>query len=160
MRYGASPGTITKELNVLKGFFSWATAHDLIPYNPAAKVKGPQVPAGRVRYLQPTNSTPFGRLPRLVRPIAGLAAFTGMRRGEILGIRWLDVDLNGGRVLLPQTKNGDGRVVYLNRLAGDCIRPQWHSKARPLDHVFPTVENFTADNVSSVRGHLQKAWAR
>jgi integrase len=30
----------------------------------------------------------------------------GMRRSEILGLRWLDVDLPNRRVLLPQTKNG------------------------------------------------------
>ena len=37
-----------------------------------------------------------------------------MRRGEILGLRWLDIDLAQGRVMLPQTKNGEGRIVYLN----------------------------------------------
>ena len=40
-----------------------------------------------------------------------------MRRSEILGLRWLDVDLNNVRLMLPQTKNGDGRIVYLNKLA-------------------------------------------
>jgi integrase len=49
-------------------------------------------------------------------PIA-LAAFTGMRRGELLGLRWMDVDLNGRRVYLRETKNGSLRVVPLNELA-------------------------------------------
>ena len=148
-RNEATPGTIAKELNVLKGFFTWAMTHDLIPYNPAAKVKGPQVPAGRLRYLQPTELRALlDSCPDWLRPIAGLAAFTGMRRGEILGIRWLDTDLNGARVILPQTKNGDGRVVYLNQLACDCIRSQWNPGVRSVDRIFPVTENFTADNVS------------
>src|SRR5436305_11310055 len=37
-----------------------------------------------------------------------------MRRGEILSLRWLDVDLSQNRLYLPQTKNGEGRIMYLN----------------------------------------------
>ena len=40
-----------------------------------------------------------------------------MRRGEILGLRWLDVDLANSTIWLRQTKNGEGRVVYLNATA-------------------------------------------
>jgi integrase len=49
-------------------------------------------------------------------PIA-LAAFIGMRRGELLGLRWMDVDLAGRRVYLRETKNGSLRVIPLNELA-------------------------------------------
>jgi len=49
-------------------------------------------------------------------PIA-LAALTGMRRGELLGLRWTDVDLEGRRVYLRETKNGSLRVLPLNNLA-------------------------------------------
>ena len=59
--------------------------------------------------------------PEWLRPIAGLAVATGMRRGEILGLRWLDMDFEGGRIMLPQTKNGDGRIVYLNTLAQQAL---------------------------------------
>jgi len=49
-------------------------------------------------------------------PIA-LAAFTGMRRGELLGLRWLDVDLPNRRLYLHETKNGSLRVLVLKELA-------------------------------------------
>ncbi len=42
---------------------------------------------------------------------AGVATTTGMRRSEIPGLRWLDVDVTHARIMLPQTKNGDGRIV-------------------------------------------------
>lgn len=45
-----------------------------------------------------------------------------MRRSEILGLRWLDVDLSNCRILLPQAKNGEGRIVYLNQSALAAIR--------------------------------------
>ena len=47
----------------------------------------------------------------------GLLAVTEC--GEVLpesGGR-LDIDRTGRRILLPQTKNGDGRIVYRNQLA-------------------------------------------
>jgi len=70
----------------------------------------------------------------------------GAGRGEVLGLRWVDVDRNGGRILLPQTKNGDGRVVYLNRLACqvlDCLRA-----GAPTDHIFPASDDVTPESVS------------
>jgi len=86
--------------------------------------------------------------PEWLRPIAGLAAFTAMRRGEVLNLRWLNVDLNGGRILLPQTKNGEARIVYLNELASQVVKSQWNDDVKPTDRVFPQVDNWTADNVS------------
>jgi integrase len=44
-----------------------------------------------------------------------------MRRSELLGLRWLDVDLVHNRVMLAQTKNGEGRIVYLNKTAAAAI---------------------------------------
>lgn len=69
------------------------------------------------------------------------AVSTGMRRSEILKLRWLDVDLNGRRLLLPQTKNGEGRIVYLNRLALQAIESLPVSeKTKPTDVLFPGLD--------------------
>jgi integrase len=70
--------------------------------------------------------------PLWLRPIIALAVTTGMRRSEILKLRWLDVDLRGCRVLLPQTKNGEGRTVYLNRLAIQAIESLPNSAEKKL----------------------------
>jgi integrase len=149
-RAGAvSPGSVVKELNVLKHLMGLAVEWELIPFNPALKIKAPRPPAGRVRYLQPTElRAVLAACPLWLRPIAGLAAFTAMRRGEVLTLRWLDVDLNGGRVLLPQTKNGDGRIVYLNALASDVLKSQLTETAKPTDRVFPLANDCTPDNIS------------
>lgn len=144
-----SPGSVVKELNVLKHILGLAVDWELIPVNPAMKVKAPSVPAGRVRYLQPTELRALlTECPDWLRPIAGLAAFTAMRRGEVLGLRWLDVDITGARILLPQTKNGDGRIVHLNKLACEVLQGQWRVNAKPTDRVFPLAGECTADNIS------------
>ncbi|MBV9572587.1 MAG: site-specific integrase, partial [Acidobacteriales bacterium] len=71
-----------------------------------------------------------------LRPIVILAVSTGMRRSEVLGLRWLDVDLLNGRILLPQTKNGDGRIVYLNRSAAATLSSAALNRRNATDPVF------------------------
>lgn len=143
-----SPASLTKELNVLKHMLSLAVEWELIPANPAHGVKSPKAPAGRVRYLQPGElRAVLEACPEWLRPIAGLAVSTGMRRGEVLGLRWLDVDFKGGRIMLPQTKNGDGRIVYLNALARQALASVESEKAAPTDFVFAG-EPVTPENVS------------
>jgi integrase len=142
-----SPGTVAKELNVLKHLLKLAVEWELIPLNPAQGVKGPKVPPGRVRYLQPGELRALlETCPDWLRPIAGLLVATGMRRSEVLALRWLDVDRVGERVLLPQTKNGDGRVVYLNRLA--CQVLDSLRSGAPMSCVFPATEDVTPNRVS------------
>jgi integrase len=143
-----SPGSIVKELNVLKHMLTLAVEWELIPANPAHGIKPPRVPAGRVRYLQPTElRAVLEACPEWLRPIAGLAVSTGMRRGEVLGLRWLDIDFKGGRIMLPQTKNGDGRIVYLNTLAQQALAVVPQGKAKSTDLVFDS-EPMTPENVS------------
>lgn len=143
-----SPASITKELNVLKHLLSLAVEWELIPGNPAHGVKSPKVAPGRVRYLQPGELRAVLKACRdWLRPIAGLAVATGMRRGEVLGLRWMDVDFNGGRIMLPQTKNGEGRIVYLNTLAQQALTAVPRDEARPTDRIFDG-EQMTPENVS------------
>src|SRR5262245_25249460 len=48
-----SPGTVARELNILKRLLTLCVEWEVIPFNPASGVKAPRVPAGRVRYLHP-----------------------------------------------------------------------------------------------------------
>jgi integrase len=144
-----APGTVTKELNVTKHFFKLAVEWEVIPSNPAQGVKGPKLPAGRIRYLQPRElHALLETCPEWLRPITGLLAFTGMRRSEVLGLRWLDVDRKGERILLPQTKNGDARIVWLNMLACQVLDSIPQQCARLTDHVFRVSDEVTPESVS------------
>lgn len=136
--------TVQKELNVIKHILNWAVEEEIIPYNPATqgkKIRAPKPPAGRVRYLQPTELHAVLTVsPEWLRPIVALAASTGMRRSELLCLRWLDVDLGNRRILLPQTKNGDGRIIYLNQSALAVIRSlPYSSSTRSTEKLFPRI---------------------
>jgi integrase len=71
-----------------------------------------------------------------------------MRRSEVLGLRWLDVDRKGERIMLPQTKNGDGRVVWLNALACQVLDSIPQDGIRSTDFVFPVSGEVTPESVS------------
>jgi integrase len=134
----ASASSVRKEMAFLTHLFGLAVEWEIIPVSPAIGLKAPKLPAGRVRYLQPTElKALLEAAPDGLREIVAVAVSTGMRRGEITGLRYLDVDLSNKRVLLPQTKNGESRAVYLNRMAmmvfdampggapGDPVFPDW-----------------------------------
>ena len=136
-----SPYSIQKELNVLKHLLRLCVEWEIIPVNPAQGIKAPRVPAGRVRYLQPTELRALLEAsPDWLRYFIMLAVCTGMRRGEILGLRWLDIDIVHCRIFLPQTKNGDSRIVYLNQMALTVLRAcLGTSQAASHEKLFPGI---------------------
>jgi integrase len=69
-----------------------------------------------------------------------------MRREEILGLCWLDVYAMNASIMLPQTKNGEGRIVYLNVAALHTLGGVPRSpNTRATDLLFP---NITGPQVS------------
>jgi integrase len=139
-----SPATVRREAMILKYLLSKSVDWEIVPVNPAVRSELPPVPQGRVRYLQPTElRTLLDVSPEWLRPIIGLAVFTGMRRGEVLSLRYLDIDMNHGCILLPQTKNGEGRIIYLNSNAMSVLASL--PPGSPMEKLFPKI---TADNVS------------
>ncbi len=119
-----SAHSVQKELNVLKHLLRLAVEWEINPVNHAQGVRSPKVGAGRVRYLQPAELQLLveAASPEWLRQIVVFAVSTGMRRSEVLGLRWVDVDLSQDRVMLPQTKNGEGRIVYLNQSARSALQ--------------------------------------
>lgn len=145
--------SVQRELTVLKHLFSLAVEWEIVPTNPARDVKAPKAPAGRVRYLQPTELRALlDACPDGLRQIVALAVSTGMRRGEIINLRYLDVDMANRRIMLPQTKNGEMRIVYLNEMATMVFKSVgWNEETRSGDLIFA---NWTPDQVSVAFGRI------
>jgi len=144
-----APGTVVREMNVVKHMLNLCIEWELIAVNPCTRLKPPRVPAGRVRYLQPTElRAVLEACPEWLRPIVALLVCTGMRRSEALNLRRLDVDRKGCRIMLPQTKNGEGRIVWLNSLACQALDSVVREDAKPTDRVFLPSEQISPENVS------------
>ena len=133
-----SAGTVAKEFATLRHALQLAVEWELLIVNPAQGAKLPKQSEGRTRYLSPTEfKAALEAAPDWMRAPMALAAFTGMRRGEILGLCWKDVDLDGQRVYLTETKNGTLRVLTLNQLAVQVL--QSLPVGEPAQLVFPEV---------------------
>lgn len=72
----------------------------------------------RQRLLQACQASTWPRLYVLVL----MALTTGARKGELLGLRWRDVDLDRAEASIATTKNGDPRVLPLVPAVVDQLR--------------------------------------
>ena len=98
----------------------------MLSSNPVDRVKMPPSSPARKRRLEDGE---FERLEEAAKqtknphiwPVIVFAIETGMRRGEILGLRWEHVDLDRRIVFLPLTKNGSSREVPLSTKAAQVL---------------------------------------
>jgi integrase len=67
-------------------------------------------------------------------PIILLAIETGMRRGELCGLRWENVDIQRRIVFLPDTKNGEPRTVPLTTKASIILSELERRDVRVFPH--------------------------
>ena len=117
------PATVNTELALLKHMFTKAIEWGYVKQNPAKPVKLLKEPPGRLRYLTPEELTRLldACAPHL-RPIVLMAVHTGMRRREILSLRWTDADLRKRTITLTKTKNNERRTIPINTLLADALR--------------------------------------
>ena len=124
-----TPGTVLRELGLLSAVFQrcvreWGWMRE----NPVKAIAKPPAPPHRdklltraeirkvLRQLTSNKDTTSARIG-----IAFLFALrTGMRAGEICGLRWHDID--DKTAFLPNTKNGTARHVPLSRKANLVLR--------------------------------------
>ncbi len=91
--------TIRQVYTILRaGLDGGAVRDGLLAKNPAALVKRPGIARQEARHLDPTTVTAVLRAAEESRyhPALYLIATTGLRRGEALGLRWENVDLDAG----------------------------------------------------------------
>lgn len=126
--------TVANALNSLRVALSEAVAEGVIPSNPAYGVKVPKqprsdVPGHTMTGKEVAKLLASGRVPERVRTICAIAIYTGLRAGELWGLRWNDVHLDGSRPRLVvrhnrnlPTKTGLVREVPLLTPAIDALR--------------------------------------
>jgi integrase len=137
-----APASVNRYLSALRHCLNIGVRDfGLLDDNPMRKVKQLTEPRGRVRFLSIPEREALLRECKAhsdtLHLIVVLALSTGARRGELLGLRWPDVDLQRGMLTFHDTKNGERRSVPLVSFAADRMRE--HAKVRQLgnDLVFP-----------------------
>jgi len=135
-----APATVNRFLASISHCFSKALEWEWVEANPVKGVSRLTEPKGRDRYLSDEERqrllTASEKEPVLYL-IVVLALSTGARRGEIMGLKWKDVDLKAGRAILHETKNGSKRALPIVGHVAELMAE--HRKVRRLDSdlVFP-----------------------
>lgn len=120
------PATVYKHLVVLRQAFDAAVASNLIVRNPAAAVQNPSIVRGRVEQRALTED----ELRKLLASAAGtrfdlpirFTLATGVREGELLSLRWSDIDLKGRVINLRGTKSANSRrSIEISKLVVDLL---------------------------------------
>jgi integrase len=109
---GLSPRSISLIHRILHRAFGHAVRWGLVSSNPLTAVDPPRAEQTEIEILneQQVRDVLAKLRGRNIYPIAALGLATGMRRGELLALRWRDVKLEIGRLQvqqsLEQTKAG------------------------------------------------------
>ncbi|BBF94071.1 tyrosine-type recombinase/integrase [Blastochloris tepida] len=146
--------TVRREFAILSHCFETARKEWSlpIPVNPLRAVTLPRNPLPRDRRLNQDDPDKLDVALGKTRvwwlgPLVTLAVETGMRRGELVSMRWCDVDLIARTVYLPMTKNGLPRTVPLTPKAIETLEAIRPMPMRPretpktADRVFPVTTN-------------------
>ena len=133
-----SPATVNRELQVLSKVFSMAYDNGLVETNPMRRVHKLREAPARERYLTDEEETRLlsvlvGRRAHL-RPIVVVALQTGMRQGEILGLKWAHVDFEQKTIYVAHTKTGRPRRIPMSKPVEVEIRSLKDASAD--EHVF------------------------
>jgi integrase len=142
-----TPATVVRYMAALSHAFTIAINEwQWLEVSPMGKVKKPTEPRGRVRFLDDKERDKLLKACKespnpLLYPCVILALSTGMRQGELMGLKWQDVNLKDGYLILHETKNGERRRVPLAGLGLELLRE--HAKVRRLDTqlLFPSERN-------------------
>lgn len=168
-----SPTSIRRHYALLHLLLAQAVYQDIIPVNPADQIEPP-----RENYVEPRviNQTQLDKLvnhiwtsePLHIQVAALLTLQTGMRRGELIGLKWSDIDWKNSQACLervaiaskdgqkckPYTKNKKHRPVPLCAEVIGLLK-RWREEAgqHPDGYIFVwpgSNEWFSVDNPTHI----------
>ena len=128
---GLAPATINRELSFLKSILYAAEYDGLIASNPirGRRVKKLEEANSREKVILEMKLTD-SNLRRLVdcavphfKPILKIALITGMRRSEILKMKWKDINLRLGTIRIPKenSKSKKERIIPIDSILFDTL---------------------------------------
>lgn len=141
--------TINRELNSLSKMFSLAVENDYIKISPFSSVKKLRIENKPDRFLDAEEEKKLlASSNSFIQKIIITALHTAMRKGEILNLKWDDIDLKKGYIKILKTKNNRTRRIPLSDKLKKILKelpkiseyvfsnPQTKTKYTDIDNVF------------------------
>jgi integrase len=147
------PASVNRELACLKYMYSLAIKWKLADENPVKEVKLFQE---RKIEMHIMKSDEISRLLNYARghlnAVVIIALNTGMRKGEILRLRWNDIDFFRHDIFIKETKSGRSRKVPMNHL----VRKTLMDISRDSEYIFHNPRN-KAGHIKEVKTAFKNA---
>ena len=160
LQRGNKPATVNRIIATLKHMFTKATDWDMVEEETlkrVRKVKQLEENNKRLRYLLKEECQELINACRMhLLPIVIIALNTGMRKSEILFLKWDNVDLRNGFILLEVTKNGERREIPIN----NTVREALSGLTRRLDVPYVIYDPKTGKPYKDVKRSFKSACRR
>jgi integrase len=132
------PATVNRERTTLSAIFREAVKRRFTDKNPVRGIR--MLPENNtvVRYLTDDEEERlFKELPEHLKPIVTTALNTGMRKSELLALRWQEVDLEQRLICIRNAKNHKKRYIPINDVVHELFKEQ-RRQDETAEHVFPS----------------------
>lgn len=170
---GLDPSTIRNTLMPLRAVCRRAVSRGQVAVNPTTGLELPAVRGRRDRIASPTEAAALlAALLEDDRALWATAFFAGLRRGELMALRWEDVDLAAGVVMVerawdakervvvePKSRAGRRRVPVAAVLRDHLVEQKLRTGRRDADLVFGRTSELPFD-ASAVSDRVRAAWRR
>ena len=137
---GFKPSSVSTWLHFLSKVFTWCADSEIINIrNPCSKIELPRTAPSEKRYTRAECE----RLLADADPKVATALYTGMRHGELCGLRWSDVRFDLGCIEIKRSfrttpKSGKARTIPLHSDLAPILK-EWRARCpeTPEALVFP-----------------------
>jgi integrase len=141
-----SPASIRKAVSTLHALFEFATKRGWASKNPVHALELPELARNEdIRFLTPAEvqavaaSAVPGAHEAIDRALYVTAAMTGLREGELIALRWLDVDWTAARVRVRQNYVLGEFGTPKSKRSTRCV-PMADAVAAELERLYPRTE--------------------
>lgn len=146
------PPTINRELAILKHMFNLAIKWKYVNENPVREVEFFQERELAIRTLKKDEAQRLIEASNgNLKPLIIVALNTGMRRGELLKLKWNDLDFDNHFIYIKETKTARVRKVPMSQMVEKALK----SIEKKCDHVFQSRK--TKKGQKSIRGRWRTA---
>ena len=114
-----SPKTIVEHHRVISKLLSTAVKWNLVKENVARRADPPKVPAKEIDFLNEEETrkmlTALQDEPITYKTMIMLLIYTGIRRGELFGLEWKDIDFENGYLEIVRTSQYIGNKTLITK---------------------------------------------
>ena len=149
-KHKLSSKTILEHHRLLHSMFQQAVYWQMIAYNPASRVRPPKSQKPSINFYDDTQTVALIKALEgeelKFRVIILLTVFTGLRRGEVLGLEWQDVDFDNSSITVRQASQ------YVSSIGIYTKDPKTETSKRVIsipDNITKLLEQFKSKQLES-----------